>query len=197
VGVPAAVVEKYFMEIRTKERAASMETAQVEKKESIGPESSLAFGTNQGKILQAKFVKSGTNQSILSPGETVRLEVQVLFANLLKKPSLSIIIQDKRMIPIGGKFFPLTARLGTDGLTSLTLVFSFKARLGKGNYFLTIRLEERTSDSDFFPIDKQVGALAFDIVSDKKKEIFGMVDFEIECEDEKEGNFLLQSTVRC
>lgn len=189
VGLPAVVVEKYFMEIRAKERAASLETAQVEKKKSIGPESSLAFGTDQGKILQAKFIKSGTNQSIFLPGETVRLEVQVLYADLLNNPSLSIIVQDTRMIPIGGKFFPLTSRSGNDGLTSETLVFSFKARLGKGNYFLTIRLEERTSDSDFFPVDKQVGALAFEIVSNKKKEIVGMVDFEIECEDEKESSF--------
>jgi lipopolysaccharide transport system ATP-binding protein len=62
---------------------------------------------------------------------------------------------------LGGTYFPITEFSEENGLRVAKLVITFKAPFNNGRYFITLRLDDRRSDENFFPLDKQVAAISF------------------------------------
>jgi hypothetical protein len=58
--------------------------------------------------------------------------------------------------------------------------FSFRADFNTGNYYISARLEDRASDINLMPVDKQVGALSFTINRAPHLHFIGLVNVPIE-----------------
>ena len=83
---------------------------------------------------------------------------------------------------LGGAFFPIDKTASRDGLCRATLRCALHARLGAGPWSITLRLENRRSGQLAFPIDKQVGALVFDIEQPDRGAYLALVDLSLTCE---------------
>jgi lipopolysaccharide transport system ATP-binding protein len=183
-GPADEMVELYALDIRDQQRKTMSGTTSVKLKKSIGGDKGFAFGTEEGRVVMAEFADTGSLRSVFKTGDEVRLRVDVEFLSTVKNPCVSIIVQDYRMIPVGGRYFLISARPWEDGLCRSTVFCSFKADLAEGNYFLTVRLEDRQSDTQFLPIDKQAGALSFEMLYVSSKDFLGIVDLKMDCVEE-------------
>jgi len=180
---PANIVgEQYFLDIREDQQRQSPSAASVSWKPPLaGSVGGLAFGTRQGRIVSAHFDTDATTLSVISNAQ-VRILVNIEYDPDLVAPSLSLFLQDYRMIEISGKSFPLQPVKVIDGMAVSTHVVEFDAKLNTGVYFITLRLEKREATGDIFPLDKQVGALSL-VVSSSPHNLLGMVDIGMRMAD--------------
>jgi lipopolysaccharide transport system ATP-binding protein len=179
-GNPNDVVEQYYYDTRSDQAMSQSSQVRVERRKPIGPAGAIAFGTNQGSILSATFVQSGLDRSSFVMGERIEVRVETRYANTLNNPCLSLIVHDRHGIEIGGRYFSLSPISEENGWCRSSVILAFDACLLPGAYAVTLRLEERQSESVFFPIDKQVSALLFEIAPTGDNASLGMVDLHIE-----------------
>lgn len=179
-GSPDIMAELYLLDLRDSQRR-SFSSEGVALKPSLKGETGLAFGTGQGRILNAIFAETGSFQSIFLTGDFIRIAVETEYVRSVKSPYINIMVQDRNMIIIGSCSYPLTTDCGNDeeSIRASTLC-TFKAILGKGKYFITIKLDDRRSDKMFLPIEKQVGVLSFDIMQQDINEFQGLVNLSME-----------------
>jgi len=71
-----------------------------------------------------------------------------------------MILCDYRMIELFGRYVPIGRRAEANSVARAKVEFNFPAGMNTGNYYITVRLEDRAADNDLVPIDKQVGALS-------------------------------------
>jgi hypothetical protein len=91
------------------------------------------------------------------------------------------VIQDSRLISIGGKLFPLPAHgeLDEQGWFRGSVTLRFRAAFSTGRFHISVRLQEGNSGRTFHLIEKQIGLLAFDML-DTDMQFLGIVDLGFE-----------------
>ena len=181
-GSASDMAELYMMDTRKEQNGTPPNASGVIVKPVLGRENAVAFGTRQGRVVSASFLDTSATEAIFSTGDEIRVQIEVEYDESVDKPAVSLLLQDSRTLNIAGRYVRVT-RSGKEGQWNhATLHFSFNASLNAGSYFLTVRLERRGhSDSDSFPIDKQVAALSFQIFRPPQMEFFGIVDMPFEC----------------
>ena len=181
-GSASDMVEMFLLDMR-KEQQRGLEAAQaaVMAKEALGDSpQSVAFGTAQGRIRKAVFSASDSTQYIFATGDPIEIRVEYEIASTVQRPAISLFVTDMRMIDLAGQFHWLspTADDG-NGLRSGTVVIRFKAKFNGGGYFVTLRLENRSRADEFFPIDKQVGALSFNVQRQLDDCFLGLMNLDV------------------
>ena len=83
------------------------------------------------------------------------------------------------MIELGGRSFRIQAYEENGKLRKSHIHCTFPIIYGNGRYNITIKLESRSSDLLFFPIDKQVGILSFEVLR-PSIDFQGFIDLGIE-----------------
>ncbi|OFW02691.1 MAG: ABC transporter ATP-binding protein [Acidobacteria bacterium RIFCSPLOWO2_12_FULL_59_11] len=182
-GSASDMVELYLLDMRDAQKRAFSSGSPVKMKTPLGSEKAFAFGTDQGHVLNAVFADTESPESVFSTGDTVNVRVEVEYAATVKNPAVSLVIHDHRMIDLSGRFFSLTPQTSDSDINRRTVLFSFPAELNNGHFFLTVRLEDRLTDENFFPIDKQVGALSFSVIRPTKQHFIGLVHLPIQAEE--------------
>lgn len=175
-GSASDMVELYLLDMRDSQRQALTSHSQVKVKPNLGGEHAIAFGTDQGHVVMACFADSQSTQSAFSTGDTVTVKIEVEYDQTVKHPAVSLVLHDHRMVDLAGRYFRIEGKRAESGLSRAALEVNFPASLNGGQYFLTVRLEDRLSDTSFFPIDKQVGALSLHVIRPADKFFIGMVD---------------------
>jgi lipopolysaccharide transport system ATP-binding protein len=177
-GPPDQVTEQYFLDTRNDQRL-SLYGKPVERVRSVGESGNFAFGTDDGRITNITFRNGGGQKTSFHRGEVAEVAVDVTYRDTVSHPCLSLIIQDRRMVDIGGQYFALPAVESPAEWKSASLTLRFPVRLSAGHYHVTARLEDRPLAATFMPIDKQVGVLTFEVV-EAEKDFLGTVDMNIE-----------------
>jgi hypothetical protein len=144
-------------------------------KEPLYGSGQAAFGTEDGRIVGASYVDGGGQFSAFVSGDEVAIAVDVEHKSTVDHPQLCVVLQDRKMVRIGGCAVRLTGTPGPDGLMRARVQCTFAARLGRGRYFITLRLEDRKSEDVSFPLDKQSGVMSFEVLQ-PKKDFLGTVD---------------------
>lgn len=168
------IAEMYLMDMRDEQRSHVQGTGGVAPKASQGAR--VAFGTNQGKVTAAWFADTGSEESTYVTDDTIKICVQVEYDQTVQAPSVSILIQDRRLLEITGRFHLISQTERGTNTVSFTLAASFNT----GSYHVTVRLEDRLSDQGIMPIDKQVGLLRFSVNRPIGRTFVGIVNLPIE-----------------
>jgi lipopolysaccharide transport system ATP-binding protein len=179
-GTPDRMAELYALDLRDDQRRWETGRAgEVRLKPLAGRDGGIAFGTDQGAITGARFAATGTQAATFLSGEPIEIEVVTETNTDLAAPCLSVLVQDSRMLNIGGRYFRLASAPGGSARAAEKFTIRFSPRLAAGRYFITLRLETRTSETIFMPVDKQVGALSFEILPSDGA-FLGAVDLGLE-----------------
>jgi len=182
-GTASDMAELYMLDLKDEHKRAVEAGSAVVLKQPLGKDKAIAFGTVQGRVTRAVFADTGSTQSVFSTGDTIEIEVEVEHDATIDNPAVSIILCDYRMIEITGRYFPIRKNPDEQGISRSTVRFSFRADFNNGNYFLTVRLEERISDNNLIPVDKQVGALSFSVSRPAQLHFIGLVHVPIEASE--------------
>ena len=180
-GEAEEVAELYLVDLRDTQKRAVSSGPAVTLKPALSSDKGMAFGTSEGRVTSAVFTDTNSIHSAYKRGDRVEVRVDVEFKDTVKRPAVSLILQDRRMISISGRYFQITQPSVVGDLAKASVVFSFTANLQEGYYFITMRLEDRLSDRQFLVVDKQSGVLNFHITRSGQKEFLGMVDMQIDC----------------
>jgi lipopolysaccharide transport system ATP-binding protein len=181
-GAPEEMAELYFLDTWEEQKLASSQQPAVKLKPFLGGSDGIAFGTDQGRLIKAEFVKTAGGHAVLTNGDLVAIEVEAEFSEAVRNPHLSVIVYNQSMLMVGGRFFAISAKgkRQENGFFTSRVCCAFKANLGAGHFFITLRLEDRQTDRIFFPIDKQVGVLSFEVLHSARNCILGAVDLGID-----------------
>ncbi len=182
-GSASDMAELYMLDLKDEQKRALEQGSAVTRKTALGTEKAIAFGTDQGRVVRAFFTGSGSTQSAFSTGERIQIEVEVEHDSTINRPAVSIVVCDYRMIELTGRYFSIAKNPDDAGNARTSVCFSFGADLNNGNYFVTVRLEDRISDNDLIPVDKQVGALSFNVTRHAALHFIGLVHLPIEASE--------------
>jgi lipopolysaccharide transport system ATP-binding protein len=177
-GAPEEMAELYAFDLRAEQHRSRSTDPAMTWKPPLYSSGQAAFGTEEGRIVSAVFSNDGGQFAGFAAGEQITIDVEVEYRPTVKNPHLSILLQDRRMLLIGGQAFGLTGMPGADGMVRARAQCLFPARFSGGRYFITLRLEDRKSADLFFPLDKQTGLMSFEVVQPRKK-FLGAVDLDI------------------
>lgn len=183
MGTASDMAELFMLDIKDDQKRALEQGSAVTRKPALGSDKAFAFGTTQGRVVRAVFADSGSTQSAFSTGDSIDVDVEVEFDATIASPAVSIILCDYRMIEVAGRFVPIAKNTVEQGLRTSTVRFSFRAELNTGNYYLTARLEDRISDGNLIPVDKQVGALSFTVSRPPHLHFIGLFNVPIEAHE--------------
>ena len=73
----------------------------------------------------------------------------------------------------------LTSAPSAIAMSGGKVMIRLQAKLNGGVFHITLRLEDRASPSEFFPIDKQVGALSFSVQRKLDDRFMGLTDMDV------------------
>jgi lipopolysaccharide transport system ATP-binding protein len=181
IGNADEVAELYLLDLKNNQKQAVSKGPPIVLKPILGGEKGMAFGTDEGRVINAVFTDTNSDRSAYKRGDKIEIRVDVEFKSSVKKPSISLMLQDRRMINISGRYFRIDTEPDANGLCKASVCFSFTAVLQEGQYFITLRLEDRFSDRQFLLVDKQSGALYFEVTRSTQKNFLGIVDMQMEC----------------
>jgi len=173
-GPPDYVAELYSKDINEERLTLAGAGVSAVSKEGLNSNVKAAFGTDEGRIISAYFYSNGEGTAIITGGRHTHIAVHYELYNNIKGAALSFLVQDKRLLDIGGQSFVVDSAAG-----EAVFIVSFKADLAAGKYFITPRLERRISSVDHIPIDRQQGALTLEVITDDRK-FLGVVDLKIQ-----------------
>jgi lipopolysaccharide transport system ATP-binding protein len=174
-GTPDEMAELYFLDMRDEQRRYTAGNKSVMLKPFVGKNHGMAFGTEQGHVVSACFTNSRRMFSSFMHGEEVEACVETRCSCTVPHPFLSMIVQDRKMMDVAGQFFPLDGESEGENWNKAITKVRFKANLAAGRYHITVRLENRLSETVFQPIDKQVGLLSFEVL-ETEKAFLGVTD---------------------
>lgn len=180
MGAASDIAELYMLDIKDEQKRALSDGSAVIRKAALGNHKAIAFGTTQGRVVKAFFTDTGSSQSAFATGDSITVEAEVEYDSSLENPAVSLILCDYRMIELSGRYIRITSRQNSQGITKSSVRFTFPAMLNTGNYYLTLRLEQRISDSNLMPVDKQVGALSFNVIRPANTHFIGLIQLPIE-----------------
>ena len=181
-GDPAVVAEAYLHACRQAELLYSGAAITLRNKAKINPKSPLCFGSDEGEIVDAKFIKTSALSEIFSGFEEIKFSLTVSLSSSVEEAWLCVILDTVYMTPIGGVRVELPATgNGEKIICSLSIP---SEKLVSGNYFITAILQGRLGVNQYRPIDKQPGILSFRIDRSKEDLFLPCVDlgasYEIE-----------------
>lgn len=192
-GPSLEVTETYLMNAR-QEQVASVNNRMVSIKPRVAEEGRFAFGTDQGQIVRAVFTDTQTSKAIFSTGDIVCVTVDVEYAESLHNPCVSLIILDQRMLVLTGRYFLLIKNTPHGHVCRHRLTCKFQVPFAPGEYFINFRLEDRVSDHIQMLVDKQVGALSFEIFGEKDSAAWGVIDIDMDfSETEQDPTVTMQA----
>jgi lipopolysaccharide transport system ATP-binding protein len=177
-GTPENVTEHYFLDLRNDQRLSYCGKP-VMQVNSSGDGSGFAFGTEEGRITEINFGRNIGQKTSFLCGDSAEVFAEFIYRETVAHPSFSIIINDRRMVDIGGRYFSLSGMEFQDGWKKASISLRFPIRFAPGHYHITARLEDRSSFHASMPIDKQIGVLSFEVV-ENAREFLGTVDMGIE-----------------
>jgi lipopolysaccharide transport system ATP-binding protein len=181
-GTAEEVAEVYLFDLRDEQRKVSGASSGLKIRYTENGEKQVGFSNDEACIEKALFAESGTAHSAYKMGENINIDVDIKVKTSITNPAVSIIIQDRKMLPIMGRYFAIKfSATPENGYYRVKARFTFAAVLKQGAYFITLRLEDRLSQKQFIPIEKQSGVLAFDIVRSINTNLLGIVDIPIVC----------------
>jgi lipopolysaccharide transport system ATP-binding protein len=163
-GSPEDMAELYLFDLHAEVRRDRSGRPAVAWKRPLYDSGQAAFGSEDGRIVSAEFANGGGHLSVFTAGEQISIAVDAEYLPTVKNPHLSILVQDWRMLHIGGQCFALVGGPADDGLLHARIECSFPGRLAQGRYFISLRLEERRTKDQFFPVDKQTGVMSFEVL---------------------------------
>ena len=181
-GAPEDMAELYAFDLRAEQQLSRSTDSSMTWKPPLYSSGQAAFGTEEGRIVSAAFSNGGGQFAGFAAGEQITIDVEAEYKSTVKNPHLSILLQDRRMLLIGGQTFALSGTPGADGMVRARAQCSFPAKFSGGRYFITLRLEDRKSADLFFPLEKQTGLMSFEVVQ-PRKEFLGAVDLEMRWSD--------------
>lgn len=176
-GPASDIAERYMLDVRNEQKLFQEQATPFVPKKPLGELNAVAFGTDQGHVLAAYFSESHSTMSVFSTGDTVSITVKVEFDHSVTHPAVSLIISDIRMIEYSGYCINI-ARTDTASIQRAVVQFSFTALLNTGEYFAAVRLEQRTAENIFYPVDKQVGALRFQVMRPPGRRFLGLMEMD-------------------
>jgi lipopolysaccharide transport system ATP-binding protein len=178
-GPSLEVTETYLMHARQEQMASSNDRI-VTIKPRVATDSRFAFGSEQGQIVNVVFADTQSTKAFFSTGDIACVTIDVEYSQSLNFPCVSLIILDQRMVVLAGRYFPLNKSKPQDHICRHQLTCKFQIPLAPGEYFITIRLEERMSEHLQILVDKLVGALSFDVIGKEKIPSWGVLDIDID-----------------
>jgi len=179
-GSPEGMAELYLLDMRDEQRRSLSAGSRVMQKPSLGGSEAIAFGTEQGRVVKAWFSDTGSQQSSYVSGDSVSIAIEVEYLESVTKPSLDVMIKDRKLLDVSGSFSLINKAQRINGVCHAHMVCSFKASLGEGSYFVTVVLADRSKYKAYMPIDKQVGILSFQISQPKPATFQGVVDLAMD-----------------
>jgi len=162
-GSPEEIAELYFMDIRDEQKRNQVAGNKVTVKPFLGNGRGIAFGTDDGKIDSIQFEPEGGQSAIFTMGEHARVSIEVTYKDTVLYPTLSLLIQDHRLVNLGGRHFNLDGNSSDGGIKRVKVDIDIPICFTPGRYHVTARLEDRRSNQLMMPIDKQVGVLMFEV----------------------------------
>lgn len=181
IGNADEVAELYLLDLKNSQKQAVSKGPPLVLKSALDNKKGIAFGTDEGHVINAVFSDTNSARSAYKRGDKVQIRVDVEFKSSINRPSISLILHDRRLINISGRYFRINKVLDANGFCRASVIFSFIAALQEGYYFITIRLEDRFSDKQFLIVDKQSGILYFEVAHSGKREFLGIVDMSMHC----------------
>jgi lipopolysaccharide transport system ATP-binding protein len=178
-GPSLEVTETYLMHAR-QEQVASSGNRITAIKPRDAANGRFAFGSEQGQIVKVEFAGSPSASAFFSIGDKVAVTIDVEYAESVNSPCISLIILDQRMVVLAGRYFTPTKSPVSGGVCRNRLTCKFQIPFASGEYFITVRFEDRVSDHLQMLIDKLVGALSFKVLGKEKVPSWGVVDMDID-----------------
>lgn len=178
-GLPEDMAELYLLDMRDEQRRwASGGKISVAPKEHLATPEGIAFGTDEGHIVSACFTNTNDLYSSFVYGDMIELRIEARVHESVALPSLSITIQEPRLLVIGGANLALEAQAPSEGWSTATLTARFPARLAPGRYHITLKLMNGRTEESAHLIEKQVALLVFDTLAGNT-DFLGIVDLGI------------------
>ena len=178
-GTAEAMAELYLLDMRDEQRRqASGGKVTVVPKAFLAKRGGIAFGTDEGHIVAACFTSTEGLYSSFVYGEPIELRIETQVRDTIELPSVSVTIQEARLLVIGGANLPLQVEATQDGWRKATITVNFPANLAPGKYHITLKLMNGHHEETAHLIEKQVALLAFDTLPGNK-EFLGFVDLGI------------------
>jgi lipopolysaccharide transport system ATP-binding protein len=175
-GLAEDVTNIYIMDLRDDQTRLNKAGGKIMQKAAL--DDGFAYGTNQGKIANAEFML-GNRFCHLTKGQEISFWVDVEVDDSVRNPSISVLVENVKKIPIGGQHFLINKRALINGVYKSRLQCTFPANFASGRYFVTIRLEDYSTDQNFLVIDKQGAVLSFEVTDTGPNGVRGMVDLGI------------------
>jgi lipopolysaccharide transport system ATP-binding protein len=162
-GSPDEISELYFINIRDEQRYIQAAGKRITLKPFLGNRQGIAFGTEEGKIESIQFEPDGGHSAMFTMGAIAKLSIEVTYKDSVLFPRLSLLIQDHRLVTLGGSIIVLGIESLRNMITREKLDIEIPITFTPGLYHITARLEDRRSNLLMRPIDKQVGVLIFEV----------------------------------
>jgi lipopolysaccharide transport system ATP-binding protein len=177
-GPSLEVTETYMMHARQEQVASTNNRiAAIKPREAEGGR--FAFGSEQGKIVSVVFADTGATKAFYSTGDTASVTIDIEYADSVNFPCVSLVILDQRMVVLAGKYFLLIKREPVDQVCRHRLTCKFEIPFAPGEYFITVRFEDRVSDQLQMLVDKLVGAVSFEVIGKGKIPTWGVLGMDI------------------
>lgn len=176
-GAASDIAERYMLDVRNEQKLFHEQSTPFVPKKPLGTQRAVAFGTGQGHVLAAYFSDSHSTMSAFATGDKVSVTVEVEFDHSVTHPAVSLIVSDIRMIEYSGYCINI-ARAEAPSMQRAVVQFSFTAQLNTGEYFIAVRLEQRTAETVFYPVDKQIGALRFQVMRPPSRRFLGLMEMD-------------------
>ncbi|ADJ28050.1 ABC transporter ATP-binding protein [Nitrosococcus watsonii] len=179
-GEPENISEYYFMDVRA--RQMSRISQQIKDKGATVCKKSYGYGTSEGEIESAVFITTKKSAALFNYGDIIELEVICRFASHIECPCLSVVLQATNLVGIGGRWFRINSSFSESEAVAVALKIKFPAKFNDGKYFITLRLEDRKDQKQYFILHKIPGALTFDILPRTNNDLLGFYDIKLTCE---------------
>jgi lipopolysaccharide transport system ATP-binding protein len=178
-GSPEEMAELYLLDMRDEQRRwASGGAVPVALKTHLGNRDGIAFGTDEGHIASACFTNTEGLYSSFVYGELIELRIETRVRETVELPSISVTVQEARLLVIGGANLPLQPDVAQDGWRHATITVRFPAGFAPGRYHITLKLMNGHMEETAQLIEKQVGLLAFDTLPGNSN-FLGIVDLRM------------------
>ena len=181
-GSPEEVTELYLYDVRAEQQRSRGAASGLVLKAPLYSAGRSAYGTDDARIISAQFADGRGQSATFASGDEIAVVIEAEYRGSIRDPHLTILLQDARMMQIGGRAFPLQAAGTRDDFHRVRIHCSFPARFNGGQYFITLRLEDRRSGDLFFPLEKQSGLMSF-AVERRPKEYVGVVDLDMHIQE--------------
>lgn len=164
IGDPESIATQYFYDIRRRQRAELGSASELRPLAPLGTDTrATAFGDGSAEIRAAVFAATGGTRELVAVGAEVELAVDyVLTEPRTQDLYLAVVIQNTKLLELGGQRFRLPAHPGGCARVRWT------NRLTPADYFITLRLEQRLSKEVFVPLTVQKAALIFTSAWDER-----------------------------